>query len=93
MIQILPQAFPLGRLRISPRCRQVFDMAGESEWRYLFLHGSATWVADEDRNQFDHAVENDDEIVSYHVLANGARIAVRTVEGHTETTIMLADEL
>jgi hypothetical protein len=68
-------------------------MNGVSAWTLLFAHGSACWVTDEDREQFDQAVENDDEIVSYHVLVNGARITVRTVEGHAETVIMLEEEL
>jgi hypothetical protein len=68
-------------------------MVGISAWTLLFAHGSGAWVPQEDRERFDQAVENDEEIVSHHLLTNGARIAVRTNEGHTETTIMLPEEL
>lgn len=90
MIRIPPQVFALGRLRITPRCQHL---AGVSAWNILFAHGSGAWVAEEDREQFERAVENDREIVSFHVAANGARLAVRTNEGHTETVIMLEEEL
>jgi hypothetical protein len=90
MIHIPPQVFPLGRLLITPRARAV---AGVAAWSILFAHGSGRWVTEEDREQFDQAVENEEEIVSHHDLSNGARIAVRTVEGHTETIIMLEEEL
>jgi hypothetical protein len=84
---------PLGRLLVTPAARRVLDESKESAWRYLFAHGSASWVTEEDRDQFEQAVKNDHEIVSFHILANGARIAVRTNQGHTETVIMLEDEL
>jgi len=93
LIEITPQVFPLGRLLITPRAQGILKMAGVSAWSLLFAHGSGNWVSDEDRQQFDHAVENDFEIVSRHVLSNGTKIAVRTVEGHTETVVMLTDEL
>ena len=36
---------------------------------------------------------NDEEIISFHVAANGADIAVRTNEGHTESVVMLGEEV
>jgi hypothetical protein len=93
MIRIPPQAFSLGRLLITPRAQVVLKLAGVTAWEILFAHGSASWVTDEAREQFEKAVESDDEIVSFHVLANGAKIAVRTVEGHTETIISQPEEL
>ena len=93
MIRIEPQAFALGRLLLTSRAQAVLKMAGVSAWTLLFAHGSGSWVTEQDREQFDQAVEDGDEIVSHHGLANGARIAVRTVEGHTETIIMLEEEL
>ena len=92
MIHIEPQLFALGRLLITPRCKQLLKLAGVSAWTLLFAHGSGGWVTEQDREQFDHAIENEHEIVSHHILANGARIAVRTIEGHTETVIMLEEE-
>ena len=93
MIHIPPQAFALGRLLITPRAQGILKMAGVSAWSLLFAHGSGNWVAEEDRQQFDHAVENEFEIVSVHALSNGARIAVRTNDGHTETVVMVEEEL
>jgi hypothetical protein len=93
LIEIPPLMFQLGRLRQTPRVSSVLKQTGVSAWTLLFAHGSGRWVAEEDREQFDHAVENNFEIVSHHFLANGARIAVRTVEGHTETVVMLAVEM
>ena len=93
MIDIPPQAFALGRLLQTPKASAVLKLAGISPWNLLFAHGSGEWVTEQGREQFDHAVENEWEIVSRHVLANGAKIAVRTNHGHTETVVMLADEL
>lgn len=93
MIHIPPQAFALGQLLITPRAQAVVRKAGVSEWTLLFAHGSGIWVPDEDREQFEQAVANEEEIVSHHVLANGARIAVRTNDGHIETVVMLAEEV
>ena len=93
MIHIPPQLFALGGLLITPRAQAILRMAGVSEWTLLFAHGAGSTVPKEDREQFDHAVEEEREIVSYHVIANGARIAVRTNGGHAETVVMLAEEI
>jgi hypothetical protein len=92
VIEIPPQAFPLGRLRITPRAQAALKQAGVSAWTLLFAHGSGAWVAEEDKEHFQQAVEHDLEIVSIHVAANGARLAVRTSEGHRETVIMMEEE-
>lgn len=93
MIHIPPQRFPLGRLRITPAGKSMLAECKDSAWTLLFHHGSGSWVSEEGREQFERAVENGGEIVSFHVLANGARIAVRTSKGHSETVISLAEEL
>lgn len=93
MIEIPPQLFALGRLLQTPKASAHLKLAGVSAWTLLFAHGSGSWVTAQEREQFDHAVENEDEIVSHHVLATEARIAVRTIEGHFETVVMLEEEL
>lgn len=93
MIHIPPQRFQLGKLLITPQCQKLLASTRESAWTLLFAHGSGTWVSEECRAQFEEAVENEEEIVSFHTAANGADIAVRTNEGHTESVVMLAEEV
>ena len=65
----------------------------ESAWTFLFRHGSLCWLSEEDGHQVKETVARDAAIVSFHVAANGARIAVRTNDGHSQTIIMLAEEI
>jgi len=71
----------------------MLKQAGVSEWTLLFAHGSGSWVPEEDREQFDQALANEEEIVSFQDLPSGQRVAVRTAHGHAETIIMLPEEL
>jgi hypothetical protein len=93
MIHIPPQLFALGRLMITRRAQAVLDEGNESAWTFLFTHGSGSWVSEDCREQFEEAAENDEEIISFHATRNGADIAVRTNEGHTQTVVMLGEEV
>ena len=93
MIHIPPQRFQLRKLRLTPQCQKLLASAREFAWTFLFAHGSGSWVAPDCREQFEEAIENDEEIVSFHTAANGADIAVRTNEGHTESVVMLGEEV
>ena len=93
MIHIPPQRFQLGKLLITPACQKLLASTKESAWTFLFAHGSGSWVSQDCREQFEEAVENDEEIVSFHTARNGTDLAVRTSRGHTESVVMLGEEV
>ncbi len=93
MIHIPPQIFPLGKLLVTPRAQAALTSTKESAWTFLFAHGSGSWVAEECREQFEGAVANAEEIVSFHTARNGTDIAVVTKNGHDETVVMLGEEV
>src|SRR5437867_2757307 len=93
VIHIPLQLFPLGRLLVTPRAQAILSSTKESPWTYLFAHGSGSWIAEDCREQFEEAIANGEEIVSFHTVRNGTDIAVVTKNGHEETVVMLGEEV
>jgi hypothetical protein len=84
MIRILPQRFPLGKLRITRRAQALLDLTGESAWPYLFRHGARPEGAEEE--------ESDGPVVSTFTTASGRQIVVRTTADRSQTLILLPEE-
>ncbi len=85
MIDIPPQRFPLGRLRITPRAQAVLDLTKEWAWAYLFRHGARPEDAEEEK-------ESDGPVVSTFTTVGGRQIVVRTEADRSQTLIMLPEE-
>lgn len=85
MIQIPPQRFPLGKLRITPKAQALLDLTGESAWAYLFRHGSRPEDTEEEE-------ESDGPVVSTFTTVSGQQIVLFTAADRSQTTIMLPEE-
>jgi len=89
-----PIKLPLGQLLATPGAIDAMIKAGQNAAEFLQRHARGDWgiVGAEDWAANDHAVDQQERILSAYLLKSGVRIWIITETDRVATTILLPDE-